>query len=187
MKKIFYIIISTILFSFSTFSQEKTYSVEISIYGFQTGLFGAWVYNETKLNNEFTLKTEIGLDAGYSYSDFDSPKSQYILIPSLSLEPRWYYNFSKRDKKGKSLSNNAANYLSLKTTYNPDLFVIANIINPDLTSIFRIIPSWGIRRDLGSNFDFDLRLGFGYVFASNNTATANGFAPDFSVRFGYIF
>jgi len=181
----------TICFSFLSaicFAQEdKTYSVENSIYGLQTGLLGVWVYNETKLNNEFTLKTEIGLDGGYSYSDFDSPKSQYILVPSLSLEPRWYYNFAKRDKRGKSIKKNAANYLTVKTIYNPDWFKISNAENISGAHVLRIIPSWGLHRNLGSNFDFDVRLGFGYGFASNNTNVASGFLGDISVRFGYIF
>lgn len=188
MKKLLLLIISFSFLSTICFTQEeKTYSVENSIYGFQTGLLGSWVYNETKLNNEFTLKTEIGLDGGYSYSDFDSPKSQYILVPSLSLEPRWYYNFAKRDKRGKSITNNGANYLSVKTIYNPDWFKISNVENISGVHVLRIIPSWGLHRNLGSNFDFDLRLGFGYGFVSNNTTATNGFLPDLSVRFGYIF
>lgn len=187
MKKVFLAILATTLMGFSSFSQEKEYSVEESIYGFQTGLFGAWVYNEIKLNSEFTLKTEIGLDAGYSYSDFRSPKSQYVLIPSLSVEPRWYYNLKKRAKKGRSTTNNAANFLSLKTTYNPNWFAITNSNNLNFASVFRIIPSWGIRRDLGANFDFDLRLGVGYGFAFDKISSASGLLADFSVRFGYSF
>ncbi|WP_299014492.1 hypothetical protein [uncultured Polaribacter sp.] len=153
----------------------------------QIGLFGFWGYNETKLNNQFALRTEIGLDGGYYYSDLNTPKSQYILIPSLSLEPRWYYNFAKRDKKGKSIKNNAANFVSIKTTYNPNWFAITNVSNADFSNLFRIIPSWGIRRDLGANFDFDLRLGFGYGVAVNNNNSSGGFLGDFSVRFGYNF
>lgn len=188
MKKIACTLFATILFSCLSFSQEqKKYSVENSMYGVQTGLFGIWAYNETKLNNEFALRTEIGLDGGYSYSDFDSPKSQYILLPSISLEPRWYYNFKKRAKKGKSIKKNAANFLSLKTTYSPNWFTISNTDGADFANVFRIIPSWGIRRDLGANFDFDLRLGFGYGFASTKSTTASGFLGDFSVRFGYNF
>lgn len=187
MKKISYTILVSILFSFVCFSQEKEHSVEKSIYGFQTGLLGAWVYNETKLNNQFTLKSEIGVDGGYSYSDLNTPKSQYIIIPSISLEPRWYYNFAKRHQKGKSIKNNAANFLSLKTTYNPNWFSISNLPNTDISNLFRVIPSWGLRRDLGANFNFDLRLGIGYGIATNNYSSSSGFVGDFSVRFGYVF
>ncbi|WP_088324630.1 hypothetical protein [Polaribacter tangerinus] len=127
---------------FFSFSQEpKKHSVENSMYGVQTGLLGVWGYNETKPNNEFALRTEIGLDGEYSYSDFDSPKSQYYFIPSISLEPRWYYNFKKRAKKGKSIKRNSANFLSLKTTYNPDWFIISNTDNADFANVFRTISS----------------------------------------------
>lgn len=187
MKKRVLAILVTSLLVFSSFSQENELGVEKSMYGVQTGLLGIWVYNETKLNAEFAVRTEIGLDGGYSYSNFRNPKSQYVLLPSLSLEPRWYYNFEKRAKKGKSTANNSANFLSLKTTYNPNWFAISNDNISNFANVFRIIPSWGIRRDLGANFDFDLRLGIGYAFVSNSLSSASGLAGDFSVRFGYNF
>lgn len=187
MKKRLLTILIVLLVSAVALSQEKEYSVEESMFGVQTGLFGVWVYNEVKLNNEFALRLEIGLDAGYSYSSFGNPKSQYILVPSISVAPRWYYNFKKRAKKGRSIANNGANFFSLKTTYNPDWFQISNGNNISFSNLFRIIPSWGFRRDLGANFNFDMRLGFGYGVASNKTSIANGWLGDFSVRFGYNF
>ncbi|QTE24191.1 hypothetical protein [Polaribacter cellanae] len=174
-------------FLFSQNSKDKV-GVKKSMYGVQTGILGAWVYNEARLNNEFALRTEIGLDAGFSYGSNDTPKYQYILLPALSLEPRWYYNFEERTKKGRSVKNNAANFFSLRTKYNPNWFIISNNKNVTINSgFFTIIPSWGIRRDLGSNFDFELRLGYGYGFISSKNSSASGWLGDFSVRFGYNF
>ncbi len=166
---------------------ETTPIVEKSIYGVQTGLFGVWIYNESKLSSKSTLRTEIGLDGGYSYGSNDSPKSQYFMLPSLSLEPRWYYNFKNRIKDGKFIDNNSGNFLSLKSRFTPDLFVITNSNVKKYSSEFALIPSWGIRRYLGGNFDFETRLGLGYGFVFEKRNNSNGWLLDLSVRFGYSF
>jgi len=73
-------------------------ATEKSIFSGQVGLFGAWINHEARLSNQFTLKTEVGLDvfARQTNDDF----SLDALAPVLTLEPRWYYNLEKRGNKG---------------------------------------------------------------------------------------
>ena len=63
MKKIT-LLITYLLFSLFTNAQES--SVEKSIFSAQTGFLGFWINNEFKLSNNFSLKSEIGLDRGQS-------------------------------------------------------------------------------------------------------------------------
>lgn len=57
--KSFYFLV-TFLFVQNSFAQEFT--TEKSIFSGQIGFFGAWVNNESRISNQFTLKSEIGLD-----------------------------------------------------------------------------------------------------------------------------
>lgn len=184
--------IITLLFSiclvFSSNAQQKEDSnLANNLFGIETGVFGVWSYYETSIYKNFTLKMEIGIDGNYSFDSSDSPSSKYYFIPSISIEPRWYYNAGKRLKEGKNTSNYSANFLSIRTTYNPNFFIITNIVDNLNESIFRFIPSWGIKRNIGGNFNLELRLGFGYVTAKSIENTNDGFIPDFNFRFGYVF
>jgi hypothetical protein len=168
------------------YSQEKEItSIEKSIFGIQTGFFGAWVHNESRLSNQISLRSEIGLDAGFvingSYSGF-------LFVPSLRVEPRWYYNLDKRLAKGKNIKNNSGNFFSLTTTYNPDWFVIPEKDNLNFISSVSVIPKWAIKRTYGNHFTFETGVGVGYVFYTEDYGNINDeVGVDLHLRIGYTF
>jgi len=45
-------------------AKSQTASVEKTVFGIQTGFFGIWIHNETKLSDQFVLRSELGLDNG---------------------------------------------------------------------------------------------------------------------------
>lgn len=172
--------------SLSTFSQNKKIkpSVEKSIFGVQAGLFGVFGYNESKLSDDFTLRTEIGMLAGAWGGSF-YPKTGFVMTPTISLEPRYYYNLNRRLKKDKNTLNNSANFFSLKTNYNPDLFVISNYDNIRTREHITIVPKWGLRRNIGKNFEYEFTAGIGYAY---NFELKNGESYlDLGLRIGYRF
>lgn len=155
------LIILCSLFSYVIFAQEA--AVEKSIFGIQTGFLGIWVHHEAKLSNTLVLRSELGFDSGIwdgSYYD----KTGFLMTPVLSLEPRWYYNLAKREQKEKRIDGNSGNFLSLKTSYHPDWFVISNQDQVKVISDLSIIPKWGIRRNIGNHFNFETGLGIGYHY-----------------------
>lgn len=180
------VILLFLISNYFLYSQEKQpASVEKSIFGIQTGFFGAWVHNESKLSNEISLRSEIGLDAGFvingSYSGF-------LFVPSLRVEPRWYYNLDKRLAKGKNIKNNSGNFLSLTTTYNPDLFVIPEDNNLNFISSVSVIPKWAIKRTYGNHFTFETGAGVGYIFYTEDYGDIDGeVGVDLHLRIGYTF
>lgn len=151
--------------NFTVFSQSKSEhpSVEKSIFGIQAGLFGAYVYSENKLSDEIALRAEVGMLMGL-WGGSVYPKTGYIFTPTLSLEPRYYYNFKRRLKNGKSIENNQGNYWSLKVNFNPDLFVISNYENSRVSNHITIVPSYGLRRTFGKHFEYEFTTGLGYVY-----------------------
>lgn len=176
---------------FTTAAQQKEdASVENSTIGIQTGLLGIWVHNEYKISSSIALRAELGFDAGVFDDNFNNG-SFFILVPVITLEPRWYYNLNKRVSKSRRIDGNSGNFISIKTSYHPD-FIIGNIPNnANFISDISIIPTWGIRRNLGKHFNYETGIGLGYIhfFKEQNVYIRynNMLALNLHLRLGYRF
>ncbi|HEX3166782.1 MAG TPA: hypothetical protein VHQ93_11030 [Chitinophagaceae bacterium] len=98
---------------------------------------------------------------------------------------------NKRNSKSKVITNNSGNFISIKTSYTPDWLVIANVKDISIISEISFIPTFGIRRNIGTHFNYEAGFGFGYkyIFAkaagyynNESEATAN-----LHLRIGYVF
>lgn len=178
----------------------QTVGVEKTFFSIQTGLAGIWINNETKLSNSIALRSEIGIEHDFFVGDqYDG--AGFILQPVLTLEPRYYYNLEKRNSRGKKTSKNSGNYLSLKTSYHPDWFVLNLDEDITKTADLSIIPTWGIKRQIGNNFTYETGLGLGYriVYSKPNyyngsaqnvddvSTNRNQYTPYLHLRIGYTF
>jgi len=179
---------------------SQNVGVEKTFFSIQTGLAGIWINNETKLSNSIALRSEIGIEHDFFVGDqYDG--AGFILQPVLTLEPRYYYNLEERNSRGKKTSKNSGNYLSLKTSYHPDWFILNLDENITKTADLSIIPTWGIKRQIGSNFTYETGLGLGYriVYLKPNyyngssqnvddiSTNRNQYTPYLHLRIGYTF
>lgn len=199
-KRIINLFLLLLCFQLSAQNQDdnQSVSVEKTIYGVQTGFLGAWLYNESRLSDEFALRSQVGFDfriGGIGEFEFAGPNEDFYGILHLSLEPRWYYNLEKRLKKGKTIDRNSGNFLSLNIQGNLEGVSFTN--NDRLRSIDQIkfVPKWGIRRSLGKHFNYEAGIGFGYVRYINASSLSNAggifasgtkgdFAVDIHLRIG---
>ena len=170
-------------------SSAQEISVEKSTFGIQTGWFGIWLYNEAKLSNRLVLRSELGLSGEYYLNGYYE-NTWFLVGPSLTLEPKWYYNIKRRNDNGKSIVSNCANSLSLNTKYIPDWFTESN--NDDLTFFnqISIIPTWGLRRNIGHHFNYEIGSGIGYRYIfkpSTNQGNKSELAVNIHLRIGYKF
>lgn len=188
MKKIYlFLIVCIAIFQLS--AQQA--SVEKSVFGIQTGFLGFWAHNETKLSNTIALRSELGLDAAI-FSDNFVGNTSFIMVPALTLEPRWYYNLNKRVSKNRRIDGNSGNFLAIKTTYHPDLVIGSLAENTVFITDISIIPTWGIRRHIGKHFNYETGIGIGYyhLFKKDNVLLLqdrNGVALNLHLRIGYRF
>ena len=165
-------------------------SVEKSVFGVQLGVLGIFGHNESKLSNSIALRSELGYEAGLFFSGYDSNLG-FIMAPAITLEPRWYYNLNRRIGKSKRIDGNSGNFISIKTTYHPDILVISSQDNINLISDISFVPTYGIRRNIGAHFNYEFGFGIGYahLFREENVFIVN--QSDVSVnlhaRFGYRF
>lgn len=170
--------------------KSQNASVEKSTFGIQTGFLGVWVHNEAALSNFIALRSEIGVDTGLFGSDSNNVDG-FLLAAALTLEPRWYYNLNKRASKSRRTNGNSGNFISIKTTYHPDWFVISNQSNINLITDISIVPTWGIRRTIGNHFNYEAGFGIGYLhyFKKETMVLLNesDVAVNLHLRVGYHF
>lgn len=157
----YYIIILLLCNLIIANAQDK--QVEKSILGIQAGVLGIWGYNESGLSKNISLRSELGLEGGF-WGGSIYPKTGIIAAPVINLEPRLYYNFSKRTSKSKSIEKNSGNFVSIKTRYVSDLFVISNYENFITESSLAFMPTWGIRRKIGKGINYEAGIGLGYQY-----------------------
>lgn len=181
------LILSISLFTIITKAQVA--SVEKSTSGIQTGFLGIWVHKEMKLTNKIALRAELGMDAGIWGGSFYE-KTGYLLTPVVTLEPRWYYNLNKRQSKSKNIAGNSGNFLTIQTSYHPNWFTISNYDNVIVNQV-SIIPTWGIKRNIGEHFTYETGIGLGYryYFAKSEGYAQNESSAAFNLhlRVGYRF
>ncbi|WP_158977541.1 hypothetical protein [Cellulophaga sp. L1A9] len=180
----------TILFVCSLHGFSQAASVEASTYGIQTGFLGVWVHNESKLSNTIALRSEVGFDSGIWGGDYYD-RTGFLVTPVLTLEPRLYYNLNKRVGKSRRIDGNSGNFISLKTSYHPDWFVISNYDNIRIISDISIVPTWGIRRNIGNHFTYEVGVGIGYQYTFAKQAgyleDESDAAVNLQIRMGYRF
>ena len=170
-------VIAVLILAFNLNVNAQEVSVEKSIFGIQTGFgvhTGIWFNNESKLSNSIALRSEIGLENDFTVGDhYDG--AGFILQPVLTVEPRYYYNLEKRNSKGKKTANNSGNYISIKTSYHADWFVINLADNVTKTADLAIVPTWGLKRQIGNHFTYETAVGFGYrvVYLKENSVNGN--------------
>lgn len=185
MKKLIVTLLFCALFLVSKAQETQNASVEKSIFGVQIGFLGVWVNNEARLSDKFALRSEIGFNAGILNNDF-------FMAPVITLEPKFYYNLNKRVTKSKDISANSGNFLSLKTSYHPDWFVVASN-NVNISNQISVVPTWGIRRNIGKHFNYELGAGAGWLHEFSETVNGytfdadNFFTININARIGYRF
>ena len=163
MKSTFYLFLFSILFSWSTsvVGQSAELPAVERVFGAQIGYLGAWGYGELPLGRKVVARLHAGIDAGVRWGSYYET-TDFVLVPVVGVSPRWYYNWDKRTNKGKRTERNAANFLSLPITYHPGWFTFRDEPGVSADKGISIIPTWGIRRNLGKHLNFEAGVGFGY-------------------------
>ncbi len=185
MKKTLFI---TLLLTLPFISKSQDAPLEKTMFGLQTSLTGIWIFNESRLSNHFTLRTELGINT-LLYTKNSNREFGFITNPELIVEPRWYYNFSKRQSESKNTKFNSANFIGLKVAYLSDQVIFSNYEDPStfnsMGNSMLFIPKWVMRRSFGNRFFYELGGGVGYAhYFSNNSGDV---AIDIHVKIGLKF
>jgi hypothetical protein len=195
-----FIVLGFVLISFIAKAQDtqeaEKVSVEKSLFGVQIGLVNASFQYEIKLDRKFTLLTEAVLALTTARIDYEDPaikdESSTLIVPYITLEPRWYYGLDRRKRLGKKTYNNSSNYISLATSYMSYDTPLMDTGDFDVVPAITIIPKYGIRRAFAKHFNYEFSAGVGYqynIFSNTNGCNCdhNNTTLDIQARIGYNF
>ncbi len=158
-------------------------SVEKSIFEIQTGFLGIWISNEARLSNAIALRSELGFAAQISGAGF-------LMTPMVTLEPRWYYNLKKRKAKSRRIDGNSGNFISLQTSYFPGGLAISSYGNINIKPMLTISSLWGIKRNIGNHFNYEVAVGPGYTHRFSDKygyGASDDYSLNIFLRIGYRF
>ena len=179
-------ILTLALICFSSLANAQDATVEKSIFGIQTNLLGVFANNELRLAGQISLRSEIGyVFQSFSYSS--SLGTDYMLAPIFTLEPRWYYNLSRRLEHSKNIRNNSGNFISLTTSFHPNFLLVTSYDPKTVNSYMSIIPTWGLRRVTGNHFTYELGAGIGGGYRFYSGLDNFYLAINLLARIGYTF
>jgi hypothetical protein len=127
---------------------------------------------EMGVSKASTIRISGPIDAGVTYelyTDFQGStqtNSYYYIRPSVAVEFRHYYNLENRMQKGKRVDKNSGNFLApVVALYGPALAKSDGLEVADISGV--IGGLWGIQRNYGKSFNFQLSIGPGFGFSKN--------------------
>jgi hypothetical protein len=190
MKKI--VLISAVMFlslvaNAPSFAQqtESNHSLHLNI-GALNFHAGAGYSYEWAFAPKWTLIGSAWLKGEFSWGQnfFGNNYSTFILHPTISAEPRLYYNLGRRASRGRNTSLNSGNYLSATVSCFLPSIDGRNGVYRDFYH-FGIAPHWGMRRVYGDHFLLEFHAGALILMAPATSETV--VAPDVNLKIGYVF
>lgn len=145
----------------------------------KAGFLGPSILYEIKLDDALTVVTEAGVTFSFGYS---GNAIGWIFDYGLSAgaSPRYYYNFDDRLEDGKSIEHFSGNYISLFT--RAYLYEVLSSMTQEPNQ-FLIGPTWGLQRNLGKAWYYNIQLGAGASFTKEETM----FTPLLGFNIGFRF
>jgi hypothetical protein len=140
---------------------------------------------EHPLARRATITGRVGVDGGaaWGYNLFEGDFFVWTVIPSVDIEPRFYYGLDRRAARGRGTAGNAGSFLSLQMK---NFMPFGYISDSDLTLVgaTSFTPMWGMRRVWGGHWLFEFTAGAALAWGWKG-----GFqgSPHLGVRFGYSF
>jgi hypothetical protein len=153
------VIIAVVLLCIIVKASAQEEGVEKNIQGVQLGIYPISLYNEHRLSNSIALRSEIGFSYGWSGGGGIEASNSWVIIPDINLEPRFYYDFKRRNRLNKRIDGNSGNYLSVHVGYTAGDFAIVK--NTEVYSSVNLIPTYGLRRNIGKKLNFEFAFGVG--------------------------
>lgn len=149
-------------------SAVSNHSVSLQVLGLEYGY-------EQKLGGSFTMVFRAGLVPAGSmyYGDYFNMSLSFRMKPGVSIEPRYYTNFVRRTRLGKSTYRNTGDFVSVKVQGSlGGSFLLGS--NEDGSLSFSspvdvsVTPMYGIRRMWGrlwfGEFSAGVRVGWQSLF-----------------------
>ena len=154
-------------FSTSCFAQEKTQSELVNVT--KINFLNPGISYEKPVGKFQSLVGQAYLSTSFSLSGSSSgTQSSISFDPALSLQYRFYYNYERRQKKGKRTEMNSLNYFSptIQTIFSKQRISSSHFMEINRRACNTVGVVWGFQRNYRKRFSLDLNLGLGYLFTT---------------------
>lgn len=155
------------------FAQEKLQANIVNIT--KVTFLNPGISYEQKVGKSQSILGQAFMNTSFSigYSGSLGNTSSISFDPAFSFQYRYYYNYDRRQNKGKRTEMNSLNYLSptFETIFSKNRIDNSHYIENKRRPINTIGTVWGIQRNYKNRFSLDFNIGIGYLFT---TATLRG-------------
>ena len=154
-------------------------------------MFGASYNYEQAFTSSFTLSSSLSLiSSAYTFyvsEHQNGTKNQNGFMiarfhPGFSLDSRLYTNVNKRVRKGKSIENNSANFVSLLVEYISGHPISGYAVRQET---FAITPRWGFRSSFNQHLFMEFAIGLPYIIDEFQPHPYVGLHLGFKAGFGF--
>ena len=157
-----------LIISINSFAQEKMQTDIVNIT--KVTFLDIGISYEKKVAKFQSILGQAFMNTSISigYSSSLGNTSSIKFDPALSLQYRYYYNYDRRQKKGKRTEMNSLNYLSptFVTILTKKRISTSHYIENNRRPINTVGVVWGIQRNYNKRFSVDFNLGLGYLFTT---------------------
>ena len=154
-------------FSTSCFAQDKTQTQIVNVT--KINFLNPGLSYEKQVDKFQSLVGQAYLSTSFSLSGSSSgTQSSISFDPALSLQYRFYYNYERRQKKGKRTEMNSLNYFSptIQTIFSKQRISSSHFMEINRRACNTVGVVWGFQRNYRKRFSLDLNLGLGYLFST---------------------
>jgi hypothetical protein len=160
---LFFIALST-----SSLAQEKTQSGIVNVT--KVTFLNPGISYEKRIAKFQSLLLQVFMSTSFSAGFSSSLGSAIVLTfdPALSFQYRYYYNYERRQNKGKRTEMNSLNYLSpiIESIYSTNRISTSHYIENNRRPISTAGIVWGMQRNYKKRFSLDFNAGLGYLFTT---------------------
>jgi len=163
-----------------TISQAQ-FGKNCEIRQFKINLLNPGIEYEMGLGLNTTLDIKAGVQIAIDPA-VTEPLTDFGFFPAVAAQYRYYYNFGNRQRNGKQIYGNSANYIApAAAIFFPGSRTVENALVKDPISYTGAVT--GLQRSFNSGFNFSLDVGGAYYFGTSNA----GFYPVANLSIGWIF
>lgn len=182
-----------LLFMFTgvkVFSQEQNIAVVTNVT--KLTILNPGISQELAIGKKQTIYGQLFMNSSASTTDvaYSNPRDiqiDFYFDPALTVQLRHYYNWEKRDRKGRRTEMNSMNYIAaIGETFISKIPLNGGGMQEDRRPVTTLGAAWGLQRNYKGRFSIDFYVGAGYQFAKSTVYTIPQPTTSFVTELNFI-
>jgi len=169
-----------LLFLAFTFGSQAQFGKNCELRQLKVNGFSPGVAYEMAAGVNSTLHIEVAYKPSFDPYTAE-PIENYVMLPALTVQNRYYYNFFGRDRRGHQIYGNSANYIAPSVSaFGPSFVEDQSTMADGVFATAGLVT--GLQRSFNSGFSFSIDAGAAYYLGSFE----GGIYPVVNLSLGWI-